>query len=226
VHGRKLADSSDGHPDTSQSLATRAASTQYPPCCRAREGGRPRLQGQDARRRELRHRLVRRLLEDPVLYVEEMTEEDLDYFQRSRAAVLDRLEQATGLVPELRREGVALVDADGDLTDLSLPEEGTDGHVTLLVAEHLAERARADVDRAITVTIAELEAAVRDLATEYGQYWRKAAREPGAERELVGQAVEYLAGLRLVRVTEHGVVPLPAIGRYGLVAAVTREGEQ
>ncbi len=186
----------------------------------------PRLQGEEARRRELRHRMVRRLLEDPVVYVDDMTEEDLDYFQRSRAVILDRLEKATGLVPELRREGVAMVDADGDLTDLSLPEEGTTGHVTLLIAEHLAEQARATAERPVTVTIAELEAAVRDLTAEYGQYWRKAAREPGAERELVRQAVEYLAGLRLVCVTERGVVPLAAIGRYGLVAASVGEGDQ
>ncbi|CRK54966.1 FIG087842: Hypothetical protein [Alloactinosynnema sp. L-07] len=38
----------------------------------------------------------------------------------------------------MRAEGVAMVDADDELTDVRMPEQRTDGHVTLLVAERLA----------------------------------------------------------------------------------------
>ena len=37
-----------------------------------------------------------------------------------------------------RAEGVALTDETGSLTDVAMPSEGTDAHVTLLVAEYLA----------------------------------------------------------------------------------------
>ena len=43
-----------------------------------------------------------------------------------------------GLVAEQRAEGLALVDEAGSLTDVAMPAEGTDAHVTLLVAEFLA----------------------------------------------------------------------------------------
>ncbi len=184
----------------------------------------PRLQGEEARRRALRHALVRRLLEDPVVYIDELSEEDRDYLQRSGAAIRQQVARATGLVAEARREGLAMVDDTGDLTDLALPEEGTDGHVTLLVAEHLASRARESGSDAI-VSFAELEAVLRDLTEHYGRYWRKAAREPGAERDLVARALEYLSGLRLVRRVEGGVVPRPAIGRYALLPAGAADEE-
>src|SRR5258705_3844289 len=46
------------------------------------------------------------------------------------------------LVAEQRAEGLALVDEGGLLTDLAMPSEGTDAHVTLLAAEYLASHTR------------------------------------------------------------------------------------
>jgi hypothetical protein len=50
-----------------------------------------------------------------------------------------------------------MVDPDDELTDVRMPEQGTHGHVTLLLAEHLAARQ----GPAIT---AELKRTVRELA--------------------------------------------------------------
>jgi len=102
----------------------------------------PRPETEEARNREIRHRLVRRLLDDPVLYYADLSEDERAYLSGQRGLLLRRLVDATGFIPEVRAEGIALLDPTGDATDLGMPEEGTDGHATLLLAEYLAAALR------------------------------------------------------------------------------------
>lgn len=173
----------------------------------------------ESRRTALRFRLARRLLDDPVLYHDELTSEELDYLASQRGPMAYRLAQATGLTAELRAEGLALVDADGELSDKHLPAVGTEAHATLLVAEYLARGAKADA--AAIHSLHELAAFLRDAADRYGRFWRKDAREPGAEIELAREAVDRLSALRLVQHVESGVRPLPALHRYTISEART-----
>lgn len=173
----------------------------------------------ESRRTALRFRLARRLLDDPVLYHDELTSEELDYLASQRGPMAYRLAQATGLSAELRAEGLALVDADGELSDKHLPAVGTEAHATLLVAEYLARGAKADA--AAIHSLHELAAFLRDAADRYGRFWRKDAREPGAEIGLAREAVERLSALRLVQHVESGVRPLPALHRYTISEART-----
>ena len=177
----------------------------------------PLPQTDDGRVQGLRRRLVRRLLDDPVVYYDELTDAELDYITRSRGRLLPELEAATGLHAEIRREGIALVDERGDLTDIGLPEEGTNGHVTLLLAEHLATALRERPGQA--VPLPALYDHMVALIAAHASHWRRDVRDPGAEVGLVDATVAQLAALRLVRVTDAGVVPLPAIGRYALADA-------
>jgi uncharacterized protein (TIGR02678 family) len=96
----------------------------------------------EGRRTALRHHIARRLLDDPVLYVETLDQQARAYFANQRGAMAARFCDATGLVAEQRAEGLALTDETGYLTDVAMPAEGTDAHLTLLVAEFLASRAR------------------------------------------------------------------------------------
>jgi uncharacterized protein (TIGR02678 family) len=173
----------------------------------------------ESRRTALRFRLARGLLDDPVLYHDELTDEELDYLASQRGPMAYRLAQATGLTAELRAEGLALVDADGELSDKHLPAVGTEAHATLLVAEYLARAATANA--ATIHSLHELAAFLRDAADRYGRFWRKDAREPGAEIELAREAIDRLAALRLVQHVESGVRPLPALHRYTISEAQT-----
>lgn len=168
----------------------------------------------EGRNRRLRSQLTRRLLDDPIVYYDALTDGERAYLSSQRAFLLGQIEEATGLVPEIRREGIAMVDEGGDLTDLGLPEEGTEGHLTLLVAEHLARSARRDGP--VVVGHAALRRHVADLIARHRAHWRKDVSEPGAEIALTEQTIERLEALRLVRRTDEGVVPLPALGRYAL----------
>jgi uncharacterized protein (TIGR02678 family) len=173
----------------------------------------------ESRRTALRFRLARRLLDDPVLYHDELTSEDLDYLASQRGPMAYRLAQASGLTAELRAEGLALVDADGELSDKHLPAVGTEAHATLLVAEYLARAAKTDA--AAIHSLHELAAFLGNAADRYGRYWRKDAREAGAEIELAKEAVDRLVALRLVQHLESGVRPLPALHRYTISEAQT-----
>jgi uncharacterized protein (TIGR02678 family) len=173
----------------------------------------------EARNRSLRHRLTRRLLDDPVVYYAELSADELAYLTSQRSQITGRIEEATGLVAEVRAEGIAMVDPAGAdaLTDVRMPEEGTDGHVTLLLAEHLAASGGA------AVPVADLEAHVAALAGAHRTHWRKGATEPGAERALTAQALDRLVALRLARRTAEGVVALPALSRFRLGETVLPE---
>jgi uncharacterized protein (TIGR02678 family) len=173
----------------------------------------------DGKRMALRHRLARRLLDDPVLYHDELSPEEREYLVSQRGPLAYRLAQATGLTAELRAEGLALVDGDGELSDKHLPAVGTEAHATLLVAEHLARAARTEPKQ--IHSLHELAGYLRSAGDRYGRYWRKDAREAGAEVQLATEAVNRLEALRLVRRLENGVQALPALHRYAISEALT-----
>lgn len=171
-------------------------------------------ESEGAQRTAVRHRLARRLLDDPVVYLDALDAEERDYFRQQRGTMCHRLAAATGLTAEHRAEGSALVDEAGDLTDAPLPQQGTDAHATLLLAEFLAGRRRAGNDS--PVPDAEIAAFMRDAARKHRKYWRKTAQEAGAERELANAALNRLEALRLVRRQDGTVHPLPAVCRFRL----------
>lgn len=163
----------------------------------------------ELRNRATRHRLMRSLLDEPVLYYDELTEAERAYLAAQRGLLTGRVGELTGLLPEIRAEGIAMVDPRDELTDVRMPEIGTDGHVALLIGEELATRDR-------DVSVEELRGLVRRLAQAHRSYWRRNTREPGAEAGLVEHALERLVALRLVRREGDRVHPLPALGRFGL----------
>jgi len=184
---------------------------------------------EEGRRTALRHQLARRLLDDPVVYVETLDPEARAYFFNQRGTMAARLCDAAGLVAEQRAEGLALVDEGGLLTDVAMPAEGTDAHVTLLVAEHLAasqrQRREDGADTAQTPVMREHDIAdfLHEAKGKYGRYWRKSAREPGAESELAAIAIDRLEKLQLAVRKAGAVHSLPALARFALGEAEIRE---
>ncbi len=173
-------------------------------------------QSEDWRIREIRFGIFRRLLDDPVLYYRHLDDDERAYLERQRTFILREIEQATGLVAEVRAEGIAMVDLTGDLTDYGLPRAGTGGHLTLLLATSLAERLRSG-DPA-PVPESELQAETRRHIEEHPG-WRKDVRNPGSEVVLVREVIVRLCALGLARrvdAPDPALEPLPAIARFGL----------
>jgi uncharacterized protein (TIGR02678 family) len=178
---------------------------------------------EELRNRAIRHHLTRRLLDEPVIYHDALDASRAAYLGGQRTALARRVSELTGLVAEVRAEGIAMVDPEDDLTDVRMPDSGTDGHVTLLIAEHLAGHAGAPAGDggdggAVLVPEPELHRLVQRLAREHRAYWRRAAGDPGAEIALTDASLDRLEALQLVRREPGGVRPLPALARYALAA--------
>lgn len=191
----------------------------------------------EGRRTALRHHLARRLLDDPVIYLERLDAEQRAYFMNQRGTMATRLCDATGLAAEQRAEGLALADEDGELTDVAMPAEGTEAHVTLLVAEFLTARAGTGVSaparppeggapsrgevvaqqpEGSPVSEAEVANFIAGARERFGSFWRKSAREPGAEHELAATALDRLQQLQLVARDGAAVRTLPALARFAV----------
>lgn len=172
----------------------------------------------EGRRTALRHHLSRRLLDDPVVYLDTLDADARAYFVNQRGPMAARLADATGLMVEQRAEGLALADSSGDVTDVALPAEGTDGHVALLTADFLA----GSRPPRPAIPEADVIAFLAAAKTRYGRYWRKSAREPGAERELSAIALDRLEKLQLIARADGEIRPLPALARFALGEAEIR----
>jgi uncharacterized protein (TIGR02678 family) len=172
--------------------------------------------------RRLRHRLMRRLIEEPVLYLADLDEAERAYLATQRHFLVARAVEATGLEAEVRREGVALIDDSGRVSDVAFPSHGTVAHAALLLSERLAERARragageGDPPAAPPVVPwMELHAAAEELLARFGRYWSKAYRDdPGGPDRLLSDALDRLEELALIIRHPEGVEPRPAIARY------------
>ena len=184
----------------------------------ARLTAEPRPETDEARNREIRHRLARRLLDDPVLYYADLTEEERGYLAGQRGLLLRRLTEGTGFAAEVRAEGIALTDPAAEASDLGMPEEGTEGHFTLLLAERLAEAMRADPGAA--VGLPELHRHMTMLAREHKAHWRKGSDDPAVIRELTAAGLRRLTALGLAVAEGDAVFPRPALARFGYAQPV------
>jgi len=184
----------------------------------------PQPETPEGRNRRIRLSLYRRLLDDPVVYFKDLSDEERAYLNSQRPKIVREIESFTGLRPEIRQEGMAMVDESGDLTDLDMMSEGTEGHIALLLAEYLAGRLREHGPRIIGRM--QLQRELSRLRAIYGKYWRKDAREPEAVSGLVADAIARLFALNLVAMDEDGVVPLPALARYAVAPARIAGGTQ
>ncbi len=157
----------------------------------------PIPESEDAGAQRMRARLVRALLDDPVLYFDDLNDAERIYLQQHGGYLLRQVHEATGLLAEVRREGIALVDDAGDLTDIQMPVEDVDGDLSPLLVPWLAERARDSTSTAIPASAIE-------------QYVLQA----GGEVRLIEDTLSRLRELRLIRSTADGIVPLALCGRY------------
>ena len=181
--------------------------------------------GDERRRRRARHSLARRLLDDPVVHLDELDGEERAYLASSsgRRWLRDRVGEA-GLVLEERAEGLLGVDPDGMATDLRFPApNSTVRQVALILVDQLVTGvagSRTLVER----STADLTSAVARLLGDHPSWARDYQGDDGPAR-LALAAVQLLASLGLVVVVDgpadgavDGAVvrPRPALARYAV----------
>ena len=89
----------------------------------------------DAQRNlRLRHSVLRRLFDDPVLYREDLADDELAYVTSlTGRQILRRSVEQAGFVLEERAEGYLLVDPDGIATDARFPDDTSTARVAALL---------------------------------------------------------------------------------------------
>jgi uncharacterized protein (TIGR02678 family) len=162
----------------------------------------------------LRHSLARRLLDDPVVYLEDLTVAQQGYLGSpgGRGWLRTRAAEA-GLPLEERAEGVMALDPEGRFDDLAFPVTGgtVAAAALMLTARFVASE---DSRRLVAVvSVASLVDTVRDLLRRHPG-WAKKYREEGGPASLVDEALELLESLGLVRREDDLVRPMPAVARY------------
>ncbi|MDH6114145.1 hypothetical protein P3T36_000546 [Kitasatospora sp. MAP12-15] len=126
----------------------------------------------------------RRLAETPVVLLAELTALEREWLWDARQREAETFAEFLGLTAEIRREGIALLDPAGELTDLRLPSAAAPAHAALLLVEHLVEQLRplpesAAAAEAVGVTgvtgltgvpipEALIDGTLGDVADEYG----------------------------------------------------------
>lgn len=177
---------------------------------------------EDGQKQKARHAVLRRLLDDPAVYLDDLTQAQRDWLEPSRSFVYRLLRNDVGMVVERRAEGIAAIDPDGVLTDTLFPDgASTVKHAALLLGEHMVERARSVPNRDVVMSSLDVTTVVRNLIDEYGARcgWKKdyLGDESGAER-LTTDVIELLVGFGLVRragnAGERGWQPRPALARF------------
>jgi uncharacterized protein (TIGR02678 family) len=154
------------------------------------------------------------------VYVEDLNPDQQAYLASQRPFLVRRICEATGWLAEVRSEGLLLLDPTADATDMRMPEEGTDGHATLLLAEYLARMLKASGP--VPIPLFALHRQMAAWVRQHRSHWRKGAREPGADIELCTLALHRLEGLGLVRVCRDGVLPRPALARFSYNPAIVQ----
>jgi uncharacterized protein (TIGR02678 family) len=161
--------------------------------------------------RRTRHRLARILAEDPVLYLDRLSDEERAYFHRQRAYLESRVADYTALVPERRAEGTACIERERTLTDFPFPSNSTRKQAALLLCDLAARRA---ADGAELLSQEELRRAMHDLVEQHGASWNRDADDPVEVDCLLDDALRVLCELDLVERTGDAVRPLPLCGRF------------
>jgi uncharacterized protein (TIGR02678 family) len=178
----------------------------------------------DGRRARIRHTLARRLIEDPVVYVDELEEDELNYFRAQRPTNLTKLiTDATGLRAEHRAEGTAFVDPERKLTDTRFPVRGFDRQLPLLLCVPLA--ATLDAGR-LELAFGEVRGFVRELLERHHAQWSVDPDNLGTLDHVTEEALYLLARMRLVEITPFGARALPAVHRYRNPSIRTTKKEQ
>lgn len=177
-------------------------------------------------------RLTRRLVEDPAVYLEDLSEPDRQYFLSQRGPLERRAAEISGLTVERRREGSALIATGRELSDRPFPTRSHRKQLALLVLAELcsvderrrAERPDGERDAAVWLAEERLLALVGSLLARHREHWGFAPDDPAEVHATTTAATTLLEELMMLRRGPDGVQLRPAAHRYR--DAVATVGEQ
>lgn len=172
----------------------------------------------ELRNRWHRHAVARRLLDDPVVHLDDLSEGQRGYLtsQAGRQWLRARIGEA-GLELEERAEGWAAIDPDTVATDRVFPGPGDNvKQAALLLLDRFVTVADDGSRSLSTRSRRDLETTMVELLERY-RGWAAPARRDDGHLRLVADAVALLTEVGLVTLDGDDVVPRPMLARYSTV---------
>lgn len=176
----------------------------------------------ESAREQPRPALRRRLVEHPLARRENLTEAEADALSRERREIARVLDDAFGLMLEVRLEGALAYDPDDELTDVEFPGQGTVRQAALLLLDALVDNLGPDVGTTAPVegiqvpgVLAPWEMVadnIADLATRNARAWRAEVADDLSR--LTDDVVAVLRSVSLAVPTGDGLVLHPVCYRY------------
>jgi uncharacterized protein (TIGR02678 family) len=165
----------------------------------------------------LRHSIFRRLVDDPVLYLDDLSADERAYLASPTGRQLvRRAAEQGGFVVEERAEGALFVDVDALATDSRFPDDASNAKVAaLLLLDSLTS----------PVTVEQLHVAAAALLDRFPR-WAKGYRGEDGVAQLASDALAVLTSFGLARVAAGRVLPLPAAARYTVGEARSTDLEE
>ncbi|MEU1389350.1 MULTISPECIES: TIGR02678 family protein [unclassified Nonomuraea] len=154
-----------------------------------------------------RHSVIRRLLDEPVVYRDELTPAQAAYAASlTGRGMIRRAAEEAGFVLEERAEGLLLVDTEATATDTRFPDDGGHAKVAALLLLDLLVTAG-------PLPAGRLDEEAAELLRRFPQ-WARAYQSDGGAPRLAADALAVLAMFGLARRTGDRVAALPAGARY------------
>jgi uncharacterized protein (TIGR02678 family) len=177
---------------------------------------------EDGQRRQRRHRILRALVCEPVVYRSDLTDAELDYLTSQESRIRRLLDEVFGLDLETRAEGWVSVDTGGDLSDEKFPAITPARAAALAIVDESGTRRRGSPTAEWTA--GELAGFVAGLTERFGSSWPVQPDNTEATTKLAAEAAAVLIAVRLAEATDGGgITVLPAAGRFALVNPVETE---
>ncbi|HEX3795210.1 MAG TPA: TIGR02678 family protein [Acidimicrobiales bacterium] len=170
-----------------------------------------------------RHSLARRVLDDPVTLLADLSPAEQDYLAHpsGRRWLRDRVAEA-GFELEERAEGIIAVDPEAIATDLQFPSpQGNAYQLALLLIDRLVTKGASGRRTVGSLSATALLHAVNEVLADHPG-WARAYREEGGPAILLAEAVDLLVSFGLVRREEdESVVGRPVLARYRIGEPIT-----
>jgi uncharacterized protein (TIGR02678 family) len=170
----------------------------------------------ESRNRWARHRLGRRLLDDPVVHHDDLLPAEGAYLASlsGRRWLRERVREA-GLELEERSDGLLAVDPDAICTDAQFPAPAGNAHqLALLLVDRLVTSGPDGGRRLGRLTPAQLTGEVQAVLVRFPA-WARSQREEGGPERLARDAADLLVSFGLARRDAEGTLwARPALARY------------
>jgi uncharacterized protein (TIGR02678 family) len=162
--------------------------------------------------RLLHHAIMRRLLDHPAMYLEDLSEEELEYLRRHRAALVSALRIDVGVRVETRSEGMAVI--DDELTDLDFPGTSVVPFAALLMADLLFWEAVRHTPRLSVIPTARALELAGTVAEKTGKLVKNIDAQPIDAARTFTATTRRLEEFGLISVRPDGIGLRPALARY------------